>query len=311
MHSHLGLLRGAANVREAMTQNGMLAIARKIVADLPEIRSLPGGSIQQFREPAAGQLAQAFDATLAQMRAQHKREGLGEIVSVEALDRVVAERTPAAVIAAEGGDFIDGKMERLETARAQGLTHLQLVHYRISEIGDISTERPVHNGLTAFGKEVVSACNRLGILIDVAHGTSAVIEQTLELSKKPIIYSHGHVSAAQPYFTQNGARARAIHKPLALRIAQGGGVIGLWPLGSQYRTVDAYADALVEAAQSLGAEHVGVGSDCNGLPSTVLPTYAEFATLPALLAKRGLKSDEAEAILGNNYLRVLRQALAG
>src|SRR5205085_11754960 len=141
-------------------------------------------------------------------------------------------------------------------ARRDGLVHLQLVHYRVSEIGDISTERPVHKGLTAFGKEVVGACNRLGILVDVAHATSDGIAQTLELSSRPIIYSHGHVTSTSPYFTYGGVRARALHAPLARRIAEKGGVVGIWPLGSQYRSLDGYVRALLDTAESLGTAHV-------------------------------------------------------
>jgi membrane dipeptidase len=213
-------------------------------------------------------------------------------------------------IAAEGADFLDGDLKRLEAARALGLVHLQLVHYRVSELGDISTERPVHNGLTPFGKEVVAACNRLGVLIDIAHGTSAVIEQTLDLATKPIIYSHGHVTSNEPHWTHSAGRARAIHKPLALKIARNGGVIGIWPLGSMYRSLDAYADALLDAAEALGPAHVGVGSDMLGLPSSAMPGYEEFAALEEILAKRRFKSDDIENILGRNYLRVLRQSLA-
>lgn len=223
MHSHLGLHRGPANIREAMTKNGMLLVARKIVADRPVIRRTQGAGLQMFREPRPGELAKYFDGWIEKMRAQHKEERLAEIVSAEALDRAASAGEPAVAIAAEGADFLEGDLKRLEAARALGLVHLQLVHYRVSELGDISTERPVHNGLTPFGKEVVAACNRLGILIDIAHGSSAVIEQTLDLATKPIIYSHGHVTSNEPYWTHSNARARAIHKPLASRSRGKGG----------------------------------------------------------------------------------------
>ncbi len=309
MHSHIGL-RGPANVREAMTKNGMLVVARKIVADRAVIRSVPGQGFRMFREPAPGELAKRFDEVLERMRTQHKSEGLAEIGSVEVLDRTVRSGEPAVVLAAKGGDFLEGDLKRLEAARALGLSHLQLVHYRVSELGDISTERPVHGGLTAFGKEVIAACNRLGILVDVAHGTSALIEQALALAAKPVVYSHGHVTAGEPHWTQNAIRARGIHKPLAVRIAQKGGVIGIWPLGLMYRSLGAYADALIEAAEALGPAHVGVGTDMAGLTSSVIPGYEEFVALEELLAKRGVKSDDIENMLGRNYLRVLRQSLA-
>ena len=309
MHSHFGM-RVPARLREAMSRNGMLVIARKIVADAPVIRALPGKGYRMVREPAPGELAQRFDEWMARLRRQHEAEGLPEIGSVAALDRATRDGEPAVVLAAEGGDFLGGGLTRLEQARAAGLVHLQLVHYRVSELGDISTEQPVHGGLAAFGREVIAACNRLGILIDIAHGTSALIGQTLELAAKPIVYSHGHVMAGEPHWTQNPLRARAIHRPLAVQIAKRGGVVGIWPIGAMYRTLDAYADALLDAAEALGAAHVGVGSDIAGLSTSVIPDYDAFPALATVLAARGVGATDIGNMLGGNYLRVLRQALA-
>jgi membrane dipeptidase len=310
MHTHIGVFRSTGSIRETMIRNGMLVLARKVVADQPVIGSLPGRGLQTMRAATPGELAQYFDARIGRLRAQHREERLAEIVSAEALDRAVGSGEPAVALAAEGGDFLEGDLKRLESARAIGLVHLQLVHYRVSEVGDISTERPVHNGLTSFGKDVVAACNRLRILVDIAHGTSAVIEQTLDLAAKPIIYSHGHVTSGEPHWSQNPIRARAIHKPLAVKIAKKGGVIGIWPLGSMYRSLDAYADALLDAAEALGPAHVGVGSDMSGLPTTVIPDYEAYPALVEILAKRRVKAEDIENLLGRNYLRVLRQSLA-
>jgi membrane dipeptidase len=294
-----------------MTNNGMLIIARKIVADGPVIRRFPGKGVQQVREPGQGELASRFDAAFERLREEHTSQELIEVVDAEVLKRVLSGSLPAVVLAAEGGDFLDGDMKRLEIARRHGLVHLQLVHYRVSEVGDISTERPVHNGLTAFGREIVATCNRLGILVDVAHATSNGIAQALEISTRPMIYSHGHITSSAPYWTYGATRARAIHAPLAKRIAEKGGVIGIWPLGSQYGSLDAYARALLDAAASLGADHVGIGSDMFGLGgSSVIPGYEQFSQLEELLFKRGLKADEVRNIMGGNYLRVLGQALA-
>lgn len=293
-----------------MTANGMLVVARKIIADGPVIRRIAGKGVQQVREPAAGELASRFDRALADMKAEHKSENLSEIVDVPTLERAMRGSEPAIVIASEGGDFIDGKMKRLEAARSEGLTHLQLVHYRVSDIGDISTDRPVHNGLSVFGRQVVSACNRLGILVDVAHCTSEGIAHALEVSVKPMIYSHGHMISTSPHWTLSAVRARAISASLARRIAEKGGVIGIWPLGSQYGSLDSYAAALLDTAQTVGLAHVGVGTDLFGLGgSTVIPGYEQFAQLEEILSKRGLKGADVRNVLGGNYLRALRDAL--
>lgn len=308
MHTHVGL-RNRDGIREGMAQNGMLLLARKYIADYPVIRMMAGG-IGAYRAPAPGELAGLAEKNLPGMRERHRRDGLAEVLSAADLERVLKDPVPAVVLAVEGADFLEGDLKRLEAARALGVVHLQLVHYRISDVGDICTERPVHNGLTAFGREVVAACNRLGILVDVAHATGAGIEQALEISSKPLIYSHGHVADYQPSHVMNGARARGVHLPVAKKIAAKAGVVGLWALGTMYRTPGAMADALLDAAGKLGPAHVGIGSDMGGTASTCLPTYAEFAELADVLARRGVKGEDLEGILGMNYVRVLRLALA-
>jgi len=311
MHSHIGMFgqRSLGSIREAMAANGMLLVARKYVSDSAVIRMMAGG-YGAHRVAAPGELAGLFDRNLPLMRERHRRDGLAEILSAADLERVLKEPVPAVVLSAEGANFLEGNLKRLEAARAMGLAHLQLVHYSVSEVGDICTERPVHNGLSAFGKEVVAGCNRLGILVDVAHATSAGIEQALEISRKPLIYSHGHVADYVPSHTMDGARARGVHLPIARKIAAKGGVVGLWALGSMYRSLGGMADALLDAAEKLGPAHVGIGTDLAGLPSTVIPTYAQFAELGEVLAKRGAKGEDLDNILGMNYVRVLRQALA-
>jgi membrane dipeptidase len=310
MHSHAGVGRGLDNMRALMADNGILIVARAIATDRPVTQTIKG-RITVVREAQPGELAANFDERLARLHASIEREGLAEIVSAETLEQVLARRVPAAVIAAEGGDFLEGRLQRLEAARKSGLVHLQLVHYRVSEIGDISTEAPRYNGLSAFGREVVAACNRLGILIDIAHGTSALIEQTLELSTRPVIYSHGQASSTAPYYTQRIAAARSIHLPVARKVAQQGGVVGIWANGGSYPSLDRYADALLELAEALGAAHVGVGTDMDGMTNMVVPTYREFFELAELMAKRGIASADLESMLGGNYIRVLKSTLAG
>ena len=89
-----------------------------------------------------------------------------------------------------------------------------------------------------------------------------------------------------------------------------GGVVGFWALGQQFRALHGMADAVADAAEKLGPAHVGIGSDIAGMPTTVMPTYAGFAELAELLEARGLKGEDLENVLGMNYVRVLRQALA-
>jgi len=305
MHTHMARLPG--RLRAAMQSGGVLLIAEKVIPDLPLLPRERGARPAAVRGAQPGEMRFSFEGQWARAKALARSEDLVEVTNAEILDRVLREGRPAVALASEGADFLEGDLGFLDKMRADGLVHLQLVHYRISDVGDISTEHPLHGGLTAFGKDVVRACNRLGILVDVAHASSDGIAQALEISSRTVVYSHGFVSAEAP-----GPRsriARAIHLPLAKRLAEKGGVVGIWPLGSMYSSRDAYADGIVRFVEQLGAKHVGIGSDMNGLPSTVLPSYQDVTELAGMLEKRGLKGDDLGAVMGENYIRVLRAAL--
>jgi len=308
MHAHMGF-RQQTSYRETMASGDMLLVAEKVTPDSPIVR-LVGNRLASIREAAPGELRRNFEDGLQRRRKRIRQEGIVEVTTVDVLERVLAQRTPAIAISAEGADFLEGDLAYVEHARSQGLVHLQLVHYYTqSVIGDVSTQEPQHGGLSAFGKELVRACNRLGILVDVAHCSAAAMEHALEASTRPIVYSHGHISPGLPRPSQAGSHARAIHAPIARRVADKGGVVGLWPNGLVFGNLDLYADELVRMVAALGAAHVGVGSDLNGITRTIMPGYAQFAALEEALASRKLSDDDVRAVLGGNYVRVLRQAL--
>ena len=310
MHAHMGGFRQTTtSYREAMAAGDLLLVAEKVTPDTPILR-LVGNRLASIREAASGELRKYFEDGLQRRRQKIRADRIVEVTSVDTLDRVLAEHTVAIAVSAEGADFLEGDLGYLEHARAQGLVHLQLVHYYTpSLIGDISTQEPRHGGLSSHGKDLVRECNRLKILVDVAHCSNLAMEQALDISAKPLVYSHGHISADAPRASQAGAIARAIHLPVARRIAERGGVVGLWPNGLVFANLDLYADELVRMVKVLGAAHTGVGSDLNGITRTIMPTYAQFAALEGALEQRGLAPQDIAAVLGGNYVRVLRESL--
>jgi len=309
MHSHMGF-RYPPTFRAQMERGGMLLVAEKTTSEGDLLQPL-GGRLQMTREVKPGELRANFERGFTRRRQFLAREGLVEVRSVQALDRVLSERTPGMVLAAEGADFLEGDLAYLDKVRAQGLVHLQLVHFvPRSLLGDIATEAASQGGMTAFGRDVVRACNRLGMLVDVAHCTNEGMAQVLDISAKPIVYSHGHISAGMPLPSQGGSLARAVHAPVAKKIAEAGGVVGIWPNWNTHSHLDLMADAIARAAGQLGAAHVGIGSDMHGLgPRSLMPSYEEFASLEERLGKRGLKPADVEGIMGGNYIRVLREAM--
>jgi membrane dipeptidase len=207
---------------------------------------------------------------------------------------------PSIIVTAEGGDFIEDRIERVDEARTQyGLRHLQLTHYRPNELGDIQTEDPAQGGLTDFGAAVVRACNRLGIVVDVAHGTYDLVKRAASVTTRPLILSHTSL-------TQAPARhSRQISPDHARLIAQTGGVIGIWPPASIFPTLDDMAVGFARMAEIVGVDHVGLGSDMRGLTSrSVLDRYRDLPLLAEKLLARGFAAPDVGKMLGGNYARV-------
>ena len=310
MHAHLFIKQGDS-MRAFMERGGLLLVAEKLIPDTAFVRwSAQRQTLAAYREAKPGEVRRNFDFQVARALKRINEQGLAMVTSVESLDRVVKERVPSIALSTEGADFLEGDLAYLKQMRARGLVHVQLLHYRLAEVGDISTEEPKYNGLSDFGKEVVRECNRLGILVDCAHGSSAGIDQMLEISTRPIIYSHGYVSAGAPGPGRGAMAARPIYAPLARKLADKGGVLGLWPPWNSYANLDLYSDELIRMVNAYGADHVGIGTDMDGIGRSTLPSYVEFAELPQYLSKRGLNDTGIEAVLGGNYIRVLRQALS-
>ena len=67
---------------------------------------------------------------------------------------------------------------------------MTLTHFQHNEWADSSTDKPVHNGLTAFGREVVREMNRLGMMVDISHVSDKTFYDALEVSRAPVIASH-------------------------------------------------------------------------------------------------------------------------
>ena len=222
-------------------------------------------------------------------------------VTAADIESAQADGRMAVLISCEGGDFLEGDLGRLTEARAASVSSLTLLHYRVNEIGDVQTEEPVHGGLTAFGREVVAECNRLGLIVDCAHATFETTLGVLEVSSQPITISHSHLDHAERH------HPRLLSAAQAQAVAGAGGLIGAWPSGVTSTSLDDFADEVARLADLIGVDHVAIGTDMDANYRPVLRSYAEFAELPHLLARRGMSDAETGKILGGNALALLRQ----
>lgn len=328
LHSHYGLLsRSPAGVKlgEHLREHRVALLCWKLVADRRWIGSAAGG-IRQLRTPEPGELQRHFDTTLDTMRQAVAAHGLRPVLTAADVDACAAGDS-GVVLASEGADFLEGRLDGLAAAHAKGLRHLQLVHYIANPVGDFQTREPRLGGLSPFGRELVQACNERRILVDLAHCTGAGVEQALAVAKAPLVWSHGWVADSEGQWQDEaGWMARRLSLAHARKIADGGGVVGLWGLGLArpdpaallgkggwtVRSGDrrAYARELASLVDRLGADHVAIGSDIEGLgPGWTVDHYGHVRDLVDTLADLRLPAETLEKLAWRNVARVLKAVL--
>ena len=312
LHSHAGaLLHVRSNgpftpLASPMREGGLAVVCLAIVTDAPTHHLAADHRIHPFRDPAAGELYDYAQRAFTRLHALIAQQEMPIISDTAGLRSARADR-PCAIVAAEGADFLEGRLDRVDEAhRRWQLRHLQLTHYRVNELGDIQTEEPVHGGLTDFGAAVIQRCNDLGIVVDVAHGTLDLVRRAAAVTSKPLILSHTSLTRRPRPFT------RLITPEHARLIADRGGVVGIWPVKSIFPDMDALAAGMMRMAAVVGIDHVGLGTDTMGLigPAT-FGSYAELPGLARALLEAGLTSDEVRKVLGGNYARVFAESMPG
>lgn len=324
MHSHFGLISrrdlDASGFGDELRGARVALVGWKLVADGPWLRATSNG-VEQAREPAPGELAAYFERRLQAMRGYLERQRIDIVRTPADVDAALAGGAPRVVLSSEGADFLEGDVARLAGAVGQGLRQLQLVHYIRTPVGDFQTVPPVHGGLTAMGRELVAACNAQGVLVDLAHCTGEAVDHALAASKRPMVWSHGFVDGdGGDWRDPFGFLKRRLSLAHAKRIAAAGGVVGLWALGLNRPGPPwavaagdrrAYARELARLVGLLGADHVGIGTDIEGLgPNWTVDRYSHLRSVVEHLRDQGLDAATVEKVAVGNYARVLREALA-
>jgi len=170
---------------------------------------------------------------------------------------------PTVIQAVEGGHFLEGHLERVEEAHGRGLRHFGLLHDSDASVplGDVYTNPPRYGGLTPFGAAILKECNRLGILIDLAHANMQTTEAALGVTTRPVIISHTGLDTQlgnNPSVAQM-MRPRLISKEQAKLVATAGGLVGVWTHLAD--TALDYARNVRALVDVIGVEHVCIGTD--------------------------------------------------
>jgi microsomal dipeptidase-like Zn-dependent dipeptidase len=263
-HNHIDVPLTAAEVpgpnidlAGEMKQSGLSAICMTFAVDYQQLRN-PGDAYERFKNG------------LASMDHQLARNGMKRSLNLADLHSAHKKRQPTVIQSVEGGHFLEGHVERLGEAYSRGLRHLTLLHDNDASVplGDVYTNPAHFGGLTTFGADIIRECNRLGILVDLAHCNGETIAASLKLAAHPVIISHTGLDSqlGKNPFMAKMMRPRLISKEQAKVIADAGGVIGVWTH---------LADTPLEYAQNIRAlvDVIGIDHVCIGTDTKLTPAY--------------------------------------
>lgn len=226
------------------------------------------------------------------------RDDLGRFISAWQKD----PQRVAAILATEGLQPIEGKLENVDALYEAGFRITGLTHFFDNEIGG-SAHGLEKGGLTPLGKQVIKRLEEKAMLIDLAHASRPLIDDVLAITTRPVLVSHTGVEG-----TCKGTRNLSDKHLKA--IAATGGVIGIgyWDAAVCATSVEAIVQAIRYTADLIGVQHVALGSDFNG---TIHAPF-DVTGLPQLtegLLKAGFNRDEIAAIMGGNVQRLLLASL--
>lgn len=216
------------------------------------------------------------------------------------------------LITLESGSPLAGDLALLRVFYQLGIRCLTPTHNPRNELGDgLAVKQP--RGLTRFGKRVVRECQRLGILIDVAHLAYPGFKDVVRLAYKPIISSHSGVRALCDV-------SRNLNDEQIKLIAQTKGIVAVFYIPDFLKkrkgkrdavTVSDVVDHIAYVADKVGVDYVGLGSDFDGYDGVVkgLENVAQLPNLINELRRRGFNQSEVQKILGGNFWRVMQAVL--
>ena len=253
--------------------------------------------------------------------------------------RAKADGRMGILVGIEGGHLIEDSLDVLREFHERGAMYLTLthaVHTSWADASGIHEELPPrHGGLTDFGREVVRELNRLGMMVDVSHVSDATFWDVVETSSAPIIATHSSCRDVSPH-------RRNLSDEMIRAIAGTGGAVQInfaaafvdptfppidpkvmeyWSTRggfqkSPYAEHDTPFDILVDhfdhALRLVGPDHVGIGSDFDGVGALPrgMEDCSKLPSLTAALLQRGYSEEDLTKVLGENVLRVMSECHA-
>ena len=303
---------------------------------------VPSGTVR-----AARQQLEQIDIALRIIEAYPDHLGLA--LTPSDVEHVFGSGRIASMLGIEGAHTIENSLGTLRAYFALGVRYATLTHFSNTDWADSATDEVVFGGLSPFGEEVVREMNRLGMLVDLSHVSPGTMSHALNVAEAPVIFSHSGARALTDHarnvpdsilrrLPENGGVVMQVFYPPYVSEAarehdlrtqeeqaradeiHGAGTDGAvaameaWGEANPAPRVplSAVADHIEHIRDIAGVDHVGLGSDFDGIP-TYVEGLEDVSTFPALLmelARRGWTDEELGKVAGENLLRAWRGAEA-
>jgi membrane dipeptidase len=297
------------NVADELRQSGLTAVCAAFVLDFAQ-NDKPGDAMRNYLH--------WMDALDAQLERGQMRAALG----LKDLEMAYGSGKPTIVKSVEGAMFIEGRLESIHEVYQRGVRHLQLLHMKqdlVSPLGDAAMTPAQFGGLTAFGAKVIQECNRVGMLVDLAHATPETVLGAVKVASVPFIVSHTGLDTRLGSNPKMGEmmKPHLISKEHAKVVAGAGGVVGVWTKLAD--SPKEFVENIQAMADAIGVEHVGIGTDGDLLSvrdgqglnrNWQGMTQGFFPTVVAEMMRQGFSVDEIGKVGGGNYCRVFGMATA-
>lgn len=218
------------------------------------------------------------------------------------LERRKTEKIVGGFLGIEGAHALDGNLDNVDVLFDAGFRMMSPSHFFDNDIGG-SAHGVQKYGLTDKGKEMIRRMEAKGMLVDIAHASPQTIEDVLAIATKPVVVSHTGVRGTCD-------NQRNLSDEQLKAIAKTGGIVGIgfWDTATCGTDAASIAKAIRYAANLIGADHVGLGSDFDGSVKVPFDTSGEPLITEALL-NENFTEEEIAKIMGGNVVRILSENL--
>lgn len=267
------------------------------------------------------------------------------VTTADGIEQAFKAGRIASLLGLEGGHAIENSLGALRSYYDLGARYMTLTHNVTLDWADAAQDSAKHGGLTPFGREVVREMNRLGMMVDLSHVSPAVMSDVLDIAESPVIFSHSSawelthhkrnvpdsilkrlpknggvvMITFVPAFVNSRFGAWQVGRDSVVTALQAGGAdsaavragVRDWAAAAPrpIPTLAEVADHIEYVRTVAGVDHIGLGSDFDGMgPVTPvgLEDVSRFPNLFAELIRRGWKDGDLKKLAGLNLIRVLR-----